>query len=278
MQKYMLILIISLALIGFHINNSSNQPKSTSRQPRSITNPVLEKKEIGINFNELGNELGNENENEIIDENDQEDDSEPVFNEMGDILNAREKNIPGKKIIDITTFKGEGLPSAKPEINPSSKIIDANGLVENFGSYRDNFPYESSYLKTIKSENLTRVNRDVPITKGKNVSNVSKVILPTGIKEYVEDFDFFRKTIRTAKDSIRESTKVLIIPHERVTDFNDRIINVLPDEIVFKTRPDPGSYVRDKSLMRAEDNEKKFLFNEADKKIQESKSFFKLNN
>jgi hypothetical protein len=30
--------------------------------------------------------------------------------------------------------------------------------------------------------------------------------------------------------------------------------------------------------MRAEDNEKKFLFNEADKKIQESKSFFKLNN
>jgi hypothetical protein len=49
----MLILIISLALIGFHINNSSNQPKSTSRQPRSITNPVLEKKEIGINFNEL---------------------------------------------------------------------------------------------------------------------------------------------------------------------------------------------------------------------------------
>jgi len=94
MQKYMLILIISLALIGFHINNSSNQPKSTSRQPRSITNPVLEKKEIGINFNELGNE----NENEISVENDPEDDSEPVFNEMGDILNAREKNIPGKKI------------------------------------------------------------------------------------------------------------------------------------------------------------------------------------
>ena len=268
MNWYIITLIISLALLGFHINLSGNNNLIGNVSKRLYS---LEKNEKNY---ENKNEKNYENENEKNYEN---ENTKIIFNEMGDELNAdRNKNImkSDKNIIDITTFKGEGLPSSKPTMNPSSRIIDSNGLVENFGSYKDNFPYESSYLKTIDSKNKIRSVKDVPIVKYKEQSGVSKVILPEGIKEYVEDFEFFRKTIRMAKDTVASRDKVLIYPHTKINNFNDRIINTLPDEIVFKTIPDNGELFKERSIVLAKDKNK--IFYETDKLLDESKSIFKL--
>jgi hypothetical protein len=259
MQTYIILLIISLALIGFHINRTGNTPSVSTR----------------IISAEKNENILNESENEnILNENENENENEDIFNEMGDTLNSRNKMVSGKNIIDITTFKGEGLPSAKPSINPSSRVIDDNGLIENFGSYRDNFPYESSYLKTIKSENLYKSKKDVPINKVKSNSKLSKVILPRGINEYVEDFDFFKKTVKIGKNTINDSNKVLIIPHARIPLFEDKIVNSLPDEIVFKTVPDTSALLKERNNMQAFD--KSMVLDEAIKKIDESKSVFNL--
>jgi hypothetical protein len=273
MNWYTIVLIISLALLGFHINLSGNNNIIGNVSNRLYS---LEKNENeNENVNENVNFNFNENENENLDE-DENEDKETIFNEMGDELNSKNKMKTGEIIVDITTFKGEGLPSTKPTMNPSSKIIDSNGLVENFGSYKDNFPYESSYLKTIDSKNKIRSIKDIPINKLKGQSGISKVILPQGIKEYVEDFDFFKKTIRTSKNTINTFDKVLISPRVKVNNFNDRIINTLPDEIVFKTTPNNGELFKERNNILVRDKNK--IFYETDKIVDESKSIFNLKN
>jgi hypothetical protein len=273
MNWYIITLIISIALLGFHINLSGNNTLTGNVSKRLYS---LEKnedeniiKKLNVNVNEDGNEELNENGNENGNEN-----TKIIFNEMGDELNVTSIMKTDKSIIDITTFKGEGLPSSKPTMNPSSRVIDSNGLIENFGSYKDNFPYESSYLKTIDSKNKIRSVKDIPINKFKEQSGVSKVILPEGIKEYVEDFDFFRKTIRLAKDTVKTRDKVLVTPHVKINNFKDRIINTLPDEIVFKTMPDNGELFEERNNVLVKD--KNIIFYETKKLIDESKSIFNL--
>ena len=254
MKTLIIMLIFSMAFIGFHINGyKPNEPEK----------------------NEL---LGDYNVNENVNENETDETNETnekIYNEMGDLLNPQPENYKTTQVIDTTTFKGEGLPSAKPYVNASSKIVDDNGLGVNFGSYKDNFPYDSSYLKKIKSENKL-ASSNAPIVKKKANTFVSKVILPDGVKDYVEDFSYFRRATNMVKDSIGTRDKILIIPQERIIAQADRIRNILPDEIVFKTKPDVEEFGRTRNSILSASVDRQAIFYETSRKIEESKSLFNL--
>ncbi len=267
MKTLIVMLIFCMAFIGFHINGYGIN--STINEPER--NERIEKFE-------------NENENENNFENNFENNLEngeqtypKMYNEMGDLLNPREEMFKNISVIDSTTFKGEGLPSAKPFVNASSKIIDDNGLGIDYGSYQDNFPYESSYLKTIKSEDKTAASINVPIIKNKYKSGRSKVILPDGIKEYVEDFSYFKKAVNITKDAIGTRDKILLVPNERIIYQADKIRNVLPDEIVFKTKPDTDEFSKIRNSVLVSSVDRDAIFYETAKKIDESKNLFNLN-
>jgi len=249
MKSFIILLIFSMAFIGFYINGYKiNEPERNERQEK------LEKNELGSNKIET---------------------NEKIYNEMGDLLNPEAEKIENIQVIDTTTFKGEGLNSAKPYVNASLKIVDDNGLSVNFGSYEDNFPYEASYLKTVNSENKIAAT-NAPIIKKKNKSVVSKVILPDGVKDYVEDFSFYRRATNMVKDTINTKDKILLIPDERIIAQEDRIRNILPDEIVFKTKPDVDEFVRARNSILVADIDKQAVFYETSRKIEESKSLFNL--
>ena len=249
MKTFIILLIFSMAFIGFYINGYKiNEPERNERQEK------LEKNELGSNKIET---------------------NEKIYNEMGDLLNPEAEKIENIQVIDTTTFKGEGLNSAKPYVNASLKIVDDNGLSVNFGSYEDNFPYEASYLKTVNSENKIAAT-NAPIIKKKNKSVVSKVILPDGVKDYIEDFSFYRRATNMVKDTINTKDKILLIPDERIIAQEDRIRNILPDEIVFKTKPDVEEFSRARNSILVADIDKQAVFYETSRKIEESKSLFNL--
>lgn len=268
MKTLIIMLIFTMAFIGFHINGYSYNSNTVSKEP--------EKNELDKLYNTNENTNENENENENNNENYQGTRSK-IFNEMGDLLNPTEEKIENIQVIDITTFKGEGLPSVKPYMNASSKIIDDNGLNVDYGSYKDNFPYESSYMKTINSENKTSSITNVPIRKDKIKSGVSKVILPDGVKEYIEDFSYFRRAVNITKDTIETRDKILLVPNERVIPQADMIKNFLPDEIVFKTKPDLDNFAKTRNSVLVGNIDKRAIFYETSKKIDESKNLFNLN-
>jgi len=252
MKTLIIMLIFSMAFIGFYINGNGNKinngPEKSERKEK------------------------NENENEINYENET---NEKIYNEMGDLLNPVNEKFENIEVVNTTTFKGEGLPSAKPYVNASSKIVDENGLNVNFGSYKDNFPYEASYLKTINSENKI-ASTTVPIIKKKVKTVVSKVILPDGVKDYVEDFSYFRRATNMVKDTIGTRDKILLVPEERIIVQEDRIRNILPDEIVFKTKPDVDEFSKARNSILVSSVDRQAVFYETSRKIDESKTLFNL--
>lgn len=255
MKTFIIMLIFTMAFIGFHINGYNFNSSILTKEPEK---------------NERSDKVSNYIENN-------EGEYSKIYNEMGDLLNPVEENIKNIQVIDITTFKGEGLPSAKPYMNASSRIIDDNGLIVDYGSYKDNFPYESSYIKTINSENKMSSIKNVPIIKNKIKSSVSKVILPDGIKEYVEDFSYFKRAVNITKDTIETRDKILLVPNERVIPQAEMIRNVLPDEIVFKTKPDLDEFAKIRNSVLVGNIDKRAIFYETSKKIDESKNLFNLN-
>ena len=266
MKTLIIMLIFSLAFIGFHINGDIT---SLIKKPETRENREDETVNVNVNVNANANENENGNGNG--------NDNEKIFNEMGDLLNPPREKFENIRVIDMTTFKGEGMASAKPQMNPSSRLTDDNGLTINFGSYKDNFPYESSYIKKINSKNVVEASKNVPINKYKNQSKVSNVILPDGIKEYVEDFDYFKKSVSIVKGAIGESNKILLVPHERIINKADKISNYLPDEIVFKTRPEMEEFIKQRNYLLATTVNKNEMFYETAKNIKESKMLFNLN-
>jgi hypothetical protein len=262
-------LIFTMAFIGFHINGFNYNYKSNmvGKEPEK---------------NERLDNLDNDNLDNYNLDNDNSNDNysgtqSKIFNEMGDLLNPIEETVQNIQVIDSTTFKGEGIPSVKPYMNASSRITDDNGLTVDFGSYKDNFPYESSYMKTINSENRIASIKNVPIIRDKFKSGVSKVILPTGMKEYVEDFNYFKKSVNITKNSIATRDKILLVPNERIIPPADRIRNVLPDEIVFKTKPDTEEFSKTRNEVLVGNVDRQAVFYETAKKINEAKNLFNLN-
>ena len=268
MIALIIVLIFSMAFIGFHINGFSSN--FITNKPEN--NKHFEKM-VNVNTNENVKSNSDENYTEMNYENETRS---KIYNEMGDLLNPVAEKIENVEVIDITTFKGEGLPSAKPFMNVSLKITDDNGLTVDYGSYKDNFPYESAYLKKINSENKVDSVKNVPIIKNKIRSNVSKVILPSGIKEYVEDFDYFKKSVSITKDTIATSNKILLAPKERIIHPADKITNFIPDEIVFKTKPDTEEFSKLRNELLLSNVDKREIFYTTSKKIDESKNIFNI--
>jgi hypothetical protein len=260
MKTLIIMLIFSMAFIGFYINgnkiNDVNLNLNLTNEPEK--NEKRELLDYNYNYNDNDNET-----------------REKIYNEMGDLLNPDEEKFETIQVVNTTTFKGEGLPSAKPHVNASSRIVDDNGLFVDFGSYNDNFPYESSYLKKINSENKL-ASSNVPIIKKKGKTAVGKVILPEGIKEYVEDFSYFRRATNMSKDTIEERDKIVLVAQERVILASDKIRNVLPDEIVLKSKPDSDEFNKQRNAVLVANVDKGSLFFDTSKKIEESKMLYNL--
>jgi hypothetical protein len=131
MRSLILLLIISLALLGFKINGKKPEPKKVEYATLDST--------------------------QTSDESQSSDEPQKVkiFNEMGDVLNETSDNIGSKKTVEITSVN-VGL-SAKLFSKPSLKVTDENGLTENLISYKNNFPYESKYLKKVDSNTSKKI-------------------------------------------------------------------------------------------------------------------------
>lgn len=239
MRSLILLLIISLALLGFKINGKKPEPKT-------------------VEYATLDD----------LDSTQSLDESQKVkiFNEMGDVLNETSDNIGSKKTVEITSVN-VGL-SAKLFSKPSSLVTDKNGLTEDLLSYRDNFPYESNYLKKIDSS----VSRQINIKNIKAQSQLSSVLLPEGVKEYIEDFDYFKKSIPLVRDRLGRD-KLLVPPHYRILDPTQKTVDTLPNVIIFKTKPDNYDYHRVKNLTNVRD--KTNVYYDNSKKLDDAKNIFK---
>jgi hypothetical protein len=244
MRSLILLLIISLALLGFKINGKRPEPKKVEYATLDSTQTSDES------------------------QSSEEPQKVKIFNEMGDVLNETSDNIGSKKTVEITSVN-VGL-SAKLFSKPSLKVTDENGLTENLISYKNNFPYESKYLKKVDSN----TSKKIPIKNFKSQSFVSSVILPEGVTDYIEDFDYFKNSIKLVKERLSKD-KLLIPPHVRITNPTKRILNTLPSEIVFKTKPDDFDYHRAKNL-RAVNDKNDILYNTS-KKLEDAKNIFKFN-
>jgi hypothetical protein len=187
---------------------------------------------------------------------------------MGDVLNETGDNIGSKKTVEISSVN-VGL-SAKLFSTPSLRVTDKNGLTESLISYKDNFPYESKYLKTVDSSTIKKI----PLKNFKSQSFVSSVTLPEGVKDYVEDFDYFKKSIKLVKERLGKD-KLLIPPNVRITDPTKKILNTLPGEIIFKTKPDDYDFHRAKNL-RAVSDKNEVLYDTSNR-LDDAKNIFKFN-
>ena len=245
MRSLILLLIISLALLGFKINGKTPEPKTVeyAALDDSVQTPDLT-------------------------QSSDESQKVKIFNEMGDVLNETSDNIGSKQTVEITSVN-VGL-SAKLFSKPSLKVIDENGLTENLTSYKDNFPYESKYLKKVDSS----TSRKIPIKNVKSKSFVSSVILPEGVTDYIEDFDYFKNSIKLVEERLGKD-RLIIPPHVRIINPTKRILNTLPSEIVFKTKPDDYDYHRAKNLRAV--NDKNDVLYDNSKRIDDAKNIFKFN-
>jgi len=244
MRSLILLLIISLALLGFKINGKKSEPKKVEYATLEDSN---------------------------LTQTNEESQKVKIFNEMGDVLNETGDNITSKKTVEIASVNVGN--SARLFSKPSLKVTDENGLTENFISYRDNFPYESKYLKTVDSSTI----KTIPINKYKTQSFVSNVILPEGVKKYIEDFDHFKNSIKLVGERLGKD-RLQIPPHVTIINPAKRVLNTLPslpDEIVLKDKPNTSNFYRSRNSMIASDN-KNVLYDRSNI-ISESKNIFKIN-
>ena len=68
----------------------------------------------------------------------------------------------------------------------------------------------------------------------------------------------------------------MIVPQERVIPFENRIRNVLPDEIVFKTKPEVDEFSKARNSILSASVDRQAVFYETSRKIEESKELFNL--
>jgi hypothetical protein len=250
MRSLILLLIISLALLGFKINGKKSEPKK-------VEYATLDDSDLTQTAN--------------LTQTADESQKVKIFNEMGDVLNETSDNIESKTTVEIASVNVG--TSAKLFSKPSLKVTDEKGLTENFISYKDNFPYESKYLKTVD----VSTSKKIPINKSKTQSFVSSVILPEGVKKYIEDFDHFKNSIKLVGERLGKD-RLTIPPHVRIINPTERVLNTLPslpDEIVLKNKPSPYDFYRSRNIMIANDN-KNVMYDNSNR-IADAKNIFKFN-
>lgn len=199
--------LLLLPLIGFSINSDKVRPTSrstpvarTRSTPASRSTPGSRSTQVFRTANTTANtsETGTYNTSE-----------KEIFNEMGQILNDKYSMEAGKVFVDTTTFKNREGSTERPFMPTSLRRTDENGLSENFGSYKDNFPYDSSQSKNIEVEthlqNLNLVN------KFKKQSNLSSILLPKGVTDYLEVYDINQKIKKMSEEKFPAGKDKLIL-------------------------------------------------------------------
>jgi hypothetical protein len=194
----------------------------------------------------------------------------------------------GKEFKESTIFKNIGGSLDRPFITASLRKTDENGLSENFGSYKDNFPYEAAQSKNIDSEShLKDLNL---VNKFKKQSNLSSIILPKGVNDYLEIYDVNQK-IKKMSEEVFSSNKnkltlsppeSLVQRHRYSISLADNIPLNLSDsrldenlEIKIKSKPNINLYLTELNNAIVTDN-KSSLFYKVEQKSLESKNIFKL--
>ncbi len=278
--------VVLLPLLGFIINQDKTNRTKEYRGNKNITGDLLRtqgkvqyeitKNINGINETETENGLENTTENEKI-----------IFNEIGEILNDTYSLEKGKEFTESTIFKNIGGSSDRPFMTASLRRTDENGLSENFGSYKDNFPYDPAQSKNINTEShLKDINL---VNKFKKQSNLSSIILPKGVNDYLEVYDVNQKIKKMSQEVFSDKKKLtlttpeaLVQKHRYSISLADSVPLNLSDskleenlEIKIRSKPNLNLYLTDvnKSIV---DSNKSSLFYSAEQKSLESKNIFKL--
>jgi hypothetical protein len=174
-----------LPLAGFLINADK---KKEDRGNKKITDDTLGTQgKVQFRINENRTENRTDNENEKI-----------IFNEIGQILNDTYSMEKGKEFTESTIFKNIGGSSDRPFVTASLRETDENGLSKNFGSYKDNFPYDPNQSRKINMESYLKDNNFV--NKFKKQSNLSSIILPKGVDDYLEIYDVNQKIKKISEE------------------------------------------------------------------------------
>ena len=272
-----------LPLLGFIINQDRVNRMKENRGNKLITDDLLGTQgKVQFTINKTENNPGNKSENKLENTNEK-----IIFNEIGEVLNDTYSLEKGKEFKESTIFKNIGGSTDKPFITASLRRTDENGLTENFGSYNDNFPYDSLQSKNINTEtNLKNLNL---VNKFKKQSRVSSIILPEGVNDYLEVYDVNQKIKKMSEEVFSSKNKLtlstpeaLVQKHNYSTSLTDKVpLNISDNrldetpEIKIKSRPNLTLYSSEVNKAIVNDN-KSSIFYSAEQKSLESKNIFNL--
>jgi hypothetical protein len=277
---------VLLPLLGFIINQDKVNRMKENRGNKRITDDLLGtqgKVQYGIskNINVIENKPESKPESKPEDE-------KIIFNDIGEVLNDTYSLEKGKEFKESTIFKNIGGSTDKPFITASLRKTDENGLSENFGSYKDNFPYDPVQSKNIDTEShLKDLNL---VNKFKKQSNLSSIILPKGVNDYLEVYDVNQKIKKMSEEVFSSNkNKIILSPPEALVQKHRYSISLtdsmplnLSDskleetlEIKIKSKPNINLYSTELNNAIVNDN-KSSLFYSAEQKSLESKNIFNL--
>jgi hypothetical protein len=277
---------VLLPLLGFIINQDKVNRMKENRGNKRITDDLLGtqgKVQYGIskNINVIENKPESKPESKPEDE-------KIIFNDIGEVLNDTYSLEKGKEFKESTIFKNIGGSTDKTFITASLRKTDENGLSENFGSYKDNFPYDPVQSKNIDTEShLKDLNL---VNKFKKQSNLSSIILPKGVNDYLEVYDVNQKIKKMSEEVFSSNkNKIILSPPEALVQKHRYSISLtdsmplnLSDskleetlEIKIKSKPNINLYSTELNNAIVNDN-KSSLFYSAEQKSLESKNIFNL--
>jgi hypothetical protein len=277
---------VLLPLLGFIINKDKVNRMKENRGNKRITDDLLGtqgKVQYGIskNINVIENKPESKPDSKPEDE-------KIIFNDIGEVLNDTYSLEKGKEFTESTIFKNIGGSTDKQFITASLRKTDENGLSENFGSYKDNFPYDPVQSKNIDTEShLKDLNL---VNKFKKQSNLSSIILPKGVNDYLEVYDVNQKIKKMSEEVFSSNkNKIILSPPEALVQKHRYSISLtdsmplnLSDskleetlEIKIKSKPNINLYSTELNNAIVNDN-KSSLFYSAEQKSLESKNIFNL--
>tara|TARA_B100000035_G_scaffold315414_1_gene335928 strand:+ start:1106 stop:1846 length:741 start_codon:yes stop_codon:yes gene_type:complete len=163
-------------------------------------------------FNKKNEEiLSPENENSLSADNvsdklAEKADEMKEFDEMGNNISENDGLTKGKEILNLKINPGGSAPNNRPDLLSNSSSIEVNnyGLKNNTLSYKNNFPYNSDYLKKVNSRDYSNIK---PLTEGKGLAFRSQITLPEKKTTLKEGYGFFERAVAIIKNHVENENK-----------------------------------------------------------------------
>tara|TARA_B100001175_G_scaffold314654_1_gene324463 strand:- start:736 stop:1527 length:792 start_codon:yes stop_codon:yes gene_type:complete len=222
-------IIILLSLIGIYINLGTSTDLS-----RPEFNEVADQ---GASIGDIGSEVTN-----VINENNEE---VKTFDEIGNSLKTGNGLKEGSELINFN-LNSLAVPNTRPDkwTNSSKNEIGNYGLVNNYLSHQNNYPYNERELSKINSREFidSRVNV-APNRGGKSHALLSQIISPKEDSQYQNGYKFINRAIAIIKNQYANHNKILTdvrtVNAQEIANRASRTIRgITPKSIEIKSVPD----------------------------------------